>query len=249
MRGFRARLGFILAPGNTSFENEVHSLMPHGVTAHFTRMPSKIAPRDQIALSYQQWTKNVEEYAKLFELADVKCIALANTVGSLALGQNGDEAIINRMQQTTGVKCTTALSSLIKALRKLGAKRVGLVFPYSSFDNRLNDLLTDIFNSQGITVKAKQNVPLSDSSPLERQIPDLDPIIFYQTAMKIADSSSDLEAIVSPSTNLPSADVINDVEHDTGKYVVTGTQAICWDSLRIAGINDNIAQGGALFSS
>lgn len=249
MPGFRARLGFILAPGNTIFETEVQSMLPHGVSAHFTRMPSKASPRNQIAQTYARWAKNVEEHVKIFLLADVKCIALANTVGSLALGPSGDGAIIKRMERASGgLRCTTALSSVMSALQKVGVRKIGVVFPYFGLDEQLDSLLLDSFAAHGISVRARQNVPLDETSPLERQIPNLDPVGFYNLGMKISRTNDDLEAIVSPATNLPSLEVLADLEHDTGKYVITGAQAIIWSSLRLSGIPDKIQGRGRLLA-
>ena len=38
MKGWRARIGFLVAPGNPTVEPEVQALCPPGASLHFTRL-------------------------------------------------------------------------------------------------------------------------------------------------------------------------------------------------------------------
>jgi len=44
MIGFRARLGFLLPPGNPTIEPEMMAMAPAGVSLHFHRMVARGAP-------------------------------------------------------------------------------------------------------------------------------------------------------------------------------------------------------------
>ena len=41
MKGWRARIGFLVPPGNPTLEPEMMELAPQGVSLHFTRMQAQ----------------------------------------------------------------------------------------------------------------------------------------------------------------------------------------------------------------
>lgn len=238
MYGFRARLGFLLAPGNSVFENEVLEMLPHGVTAHFTRIPLRKVTRDD----YVNWTTEIEQHSKVFVPTQVKCIGIANAMGSFMIGREGDLNLMKRVREATGVGCTTVMSSILFALRKLGATKICLVLPYEN--EEFDALLGRYFNHDDMTVMEKQNLSISGDE-LWSEVSKQDPLVTYELGMRLA--KRDIDAIVSPNTNLRSVEIIENLENDAGKPVVTGTQSLVWSSLRLAGITDKIGGKGKIF--
>jgi maleate isomerase len=236
--GFRARLGFILAPGNSILENEIWEMLPYGVSAHFTRMPL-----DRVTVNdYSNWTTEIDQYSKVFVPTQVKCIGVANAMASFALGKKGDFALVRRVQASTGVRCTTATLAIVSALRKLRARKIGVVLPYD--DQRFDKLMIGYFRAYQILVKAKQKLSIRGEQ-LWEDVSRQEPIVSYELGMKLP--IKDLDAIVCPNTNLRSVEIIESLEIDSGKPVVTGNQSLVWASLRLAGIKDNINGKGKLF--
>ena len=70
------------------------------------------------------------------------------------------------------------------------------------------------------------------------------PQFWYDTAMALRNDAAD--AYFLSCANIHSIDVIEDLERDLGKPVVTSNQAAIWCSLRAAGIRDSVPGLGAL---
>src|SRR5947209_6057012 len=105
MIGWRARLGFLLPPGNPTIEPEIIALTPAGVSVHFHRM---VARGETGSLDGQDERNRqmVESLDDSFEtLAQVKpdIVVLAHTATSYTLGQQREAELLARLAAKTGV--------------------------------------------------------------------------------------------------------------------------------------------------
>src|SRR6516165_914357 len=100
MMGWRARLGFLIPPGNPTVEPEVIAMTPRGVSVHFSRMVAHGATgslqgqeernRSQVA--------HIRETAALLALVKPSVMMLAHTATSYTLGQSGEAELIERLR-------------------------------------------------------------------------------------------------------------------------------------------------------
>ena len=89
MQGWRARLGFLIPPGNPTVEPEMIALAPPGVTVHFSRMVAggpagthhgqEERNRSQI--------EHIDESAALLAMVKPSVMMLAHTATSYMLGR------------------------------------------------------------------------------------------------------------------------------------------------------------------
>jgi maleate isomerase len=96
MIGWRARLGFLVPPGNPTVEPEMMALAPPGVSVHFHRMTAKGeggSPEGQ-AERNRMMVEHLEESASLLAMVKPAVIAVAHTATSYALGREGEARLL-----------------------------------------------------------------------------------------------------------------------------------------------------------
>jgi maleate isomerase len=120
-----------------------------------------------------------------------------------------------------------------KALKSIGAKKIGLVTPYIE---EVSDSVAGYFESFDITVD--KNVCMRCDSDYE--ISRVSDKTMIDAALEV---SKDVDAIFMSCAALPATRVIKKIEEATGIPVVTSNQAMIWMAYRIIGIKDRIDLG------
>src|SRR4051812_28232631 len=113
--------GILIPSTNTTVEMEL-SRLPSAYQAHYGRLltstPGKpFAPGRDDDIDYQ---------SRLLGTAKVEMVILAQTSASL-FADDYDENVTRRMSAAAGVPAVTSAQSVGRALRALGARRIGLV--------------------------------------------------------------------------------------------------------------------------
>ena len=134
MMGWRARIGFLVPPGNPTIEPEMAELAPAGVSVHFTRM-SASGPtgthegqeernRNQIA--------SLDEAVRLLAMTSPRVIVLVHTATSYTLGREAEADLVRRQEAATGTRFVTVFGSVLEAFNHLGVRRIAYATPYSA---------------------------------------------------------------------------------------------------------------------
>ena len=140
-------------------------------------------------------------------------------------------------EKSDGIPCTTVASAVQNSLRWLGIKKIVLASPYV---DKINDEFRSYYSKIGFTILDIKNLGITDSYELGT-VPQS---IVYQLGKEVC--RDDAEAIFIPCTTFTAIDVIEDLEKDTGKKVITSNQALAWEMLRITGIDETIEGFGTL---
>ena len=92
MSGYRARLGFLIPPGNPTTEPEVIRLTPPGVSVHFTRMVAHGVTGSLDGQEERNRTQiaHLDENVALLSMVNPSVIVLAHTATSYTLGRAGE---------------------------------------------------------------------------------------------------------------------------------------------------------------
>jgi maleate cis-trans isomerase len=239
MIGWRARLGFLVPPGNPTVETEMIELAPKGVSVHFQRMVARGAPGapDGQTERNQMMLDHIDESIEMLALVQPDVIVLAHTASSYHLGREREADLLGRLSAATGTRVTTAFASVAAALQRLGARRIALGAPYAR-ETMLQGKAH--LETHGFEVVSFDNLPgvtnIYDETA-ERA---------YRLARGI--DSPEAQAVFLTGTGLPTLPVLEGLEQDLGKPVISSASAMMWHALRLAGVKQPIPGYGRLLT-
>ena len=239
MIGWRARLGFLLPPGNPTVETEMIALMPQGVSLHFHRMAASGAPGSLEGQDERtrMMVDNIDSSIELLAMVNPAVIVVAHTATSYYLGREGEADLISRLQKSTGTRVITAFGSVLAALQRLNVRRLALGTPYSAETTRQGKTHLE---AHGLEIVEFANLPgvtnIYDETP-ERA---------YRLARMV--DRMDADAVFLSGTGMPTLPVLEMLEHDLGKPVISSASAMMWRALRLARVGQPIQGYGRLLT-
>ncbi len=214
--------GVLIPSTNTTVEAELARL-PASYQAHFGRLLSS-TPGSPFAPSRDE---DVDYQSKLLGTARVEMVILMQTSASL-FADDYDASVSQRMSTAArGVPATTSARAVGRALRALGARRIGLVSPYSQ---PVNERARHYFATQHkLECAAVEGFAAKDSY----EIGNLGPENARDAFVRI--DNPQIDAFVVPGANFPTMASIAAWEREFKKPVVTSTQAAVWAMARQLG--------------
>lgn len=239
MIGWRARLGFLLPPGNPTVEPEMIALAPKGVSVHFHRMTAHGATGSLEGQEERNrmMVDNIDGSVELLAMVDPDVIVLAHTATSYSLGRQGEADLLGRLQEATGKRVITAFGAVLRALERLKVQRLALGTPYS--------LETTLQGKELLEAHGLQVVN-SASLPGVANIYDETPERAYRLARQV--DREDAEAVFLSGTGMPTLPILELLEQDLGKPVISSASAMMWHALRLAGVRALIPGYGRLLT-
>ena len=130
---------------------------------------------------------------------------------------------------------TTTSSSVIDALHRLGVKKISMAMPYIE---EVALAAARFVEESGIGVLKKKWLGESPGYVTRDKV--------YSLAREVDTPES--EAIFLPCTGWHTIDIIEKLENDLQKPVISSNQATMWNLLRLANVNDKIQGYGQLLS-
>jgi maleate isomerase len=227
MMGWRARIGFLVPPGNPTVEPEMTELTPRGVSVHFTRLSAdgptgthggqEERNRSQLA--------SLDKAVRLLVMTHPRVLVLAHTATSYTLGREAEAALVRQVESATGTRFVTAFGSVVEALTNLGVRRIAYATPYAAdlTERGRAHLALHGFDVVGM---APENV---------RNIYDETPERAYIVGRQA--DRPEAEAVFLSGTGMPTLAMLQALEDDLGKPVISASSAMMWNALRIAGIS------------
>ena len=237
MKGWRARIGFLVPPGNPTVEPEMAELTPPGVSLHFTRMSAE-GPAGTHAGQEERNRSQVESIpacVRLLAMVGPDVIVLAHTATSYTLGEAREAALVSEMEALGNARFVTAFGGVLAALNALGVRRIAYATPYSAE-----------MTARGKLHLEKCGVNVVNSGHLDnvRNIYEENSERAYAIARQV--DHPDAEAIFLSGVGMPTLDALQVLEDDTGKPVISAASAMMWHALRTAGIRHKFSGYGRL---
>jgi maleate cis-trans isomerase len=239
MTGWRARLGFLVPPGNPTVEPEMIALAPDGVTVHFSRLVAHGATGSHAGQEERNRTmvEHVGESAGLLAMVKPDVIMLAHTATSYTLGPQQEAELIERLRAQCGTMVETAFASVLAALRALGVRKVGLGTPYGEETTLKGKALLERHGFAVVSHGRLDNVSnIYDETP-ERA---------YRLGRAI--DRDDVEAVFLSGLGMPTIAILETLERDLGKPAISAASAMMWRALHLAGVRAPVTGYGRLLA-
>lgn len=238
--GWRARLG-IIYPASGIADMEYYDLCPPGVSVHVTR--SSVPNDGGVTLADVLHVAEGRQFAQLAEdLATVRphAIAWMCTSGSFSRGAAWDAELCRVLGEHGRCAATTTSTALVAALRSLGIRRIALATPYES---PVMDKLVSYLAEQGLNVVSSVGLGLVKDWDINTLSPMALASLIHEA------DAADAEAIFLSDTCLVLSPIVEALEADLGKPILSANMVTMWHALRLAGIQDGLPGRGSLFGA
>ncbi len=232
-RNARGKIGFVLIPNEQTIEDDMTRHMPPGVGVYFSRatMPREISTESLAQLRGSL----AETAARILPDDGLDVICFGCTSGTVAVGEAA--SCIELAKGAPGAKTSTLAGAVRKALTAMGARNISLGSPYVA---ELNDNVAAYLSQAGFNMIAAHGMGLNYDTEMIRVAPEY--LIDYARAI----DTPEADTILLSCGALRSIDVVDEIEQKLGKTVICSNQAMLWDCLRLAGIDDRLPGLGRL---
>jgi maleate isomerase len=228
----------IIAPFDLALDRELWRWTPEPVSLYITRTPAL----DTAAVSVSMVEALGDEAALTAACREVAVpgpavTAYLCTSGSFVGGLAGEARLRAAMERGGARRALTTSGALLEALAALGARRVAVATPY---DAPLTDRLVAFLAEAGFETGGVAFLGMGED------IWRVEPASVVELARAVP--REDADALFLSCTNLPTHDVIPQLEAELGLPVLSANQVTLWAALRALGLPLNVAEdvgGGA----
>lgn len=232
--GARAKIGLIYPAQGWVMEPEFYAMSPEGVITCTTRIRHYETNIEQLS----GMGERAIDAAKTLAQAPVDVIALGCTSGSFIGGSKYDKELIEKMEESAGgVTCITTSGSVVKALKDMNVKKLAIATPYIEEVNVKAKLFLEEY---GFEITKMKGLGLLYDSEIDMQSLE----VIYNLAKEVDTEEADAVAILCTGTR--SIPILDHLERDLGKPVISAIQATFWNALRICKVQDEIDGYGSL---
>jgi len=233
MYGWRGRVGLLVPSVNTVAEPEMNRIAPEGIVAFAARMRNTKADFDDTL----GLIKHVERATDELMSAHVDVVAFTCTAGSFIQGGKGENELKKLIEKTAHVPSVTTSGAVVEALKTLKTRKLVIATPYPEEINRLEKAF---FEENGFEILAIKGLGITDAFLIGCEMPENT----YRFVKSMDNPSAN--AIFISCTNYRTFDIIERLEKDCKKPVVTSNQATFWAALRTIGCMEPIHGFGTL---
>ena len=219
--GAAGRIGLVVPANNSVIEPELWSALPSGVAAYATRVRAKgqLTPE-----AVHLMERDVDAAVDAIASTGVDLIAYCDMVTTFIMDPGWNEDAVRRFQERTGVQSISAWTSLRDALSALGVRRFALGTPYP---RHIHDLVAPFFEKRGYAISSAATLDIIEMA----DVPTVSAHQLRSFARSLDIASCD--ALVLLATDLPTFDVISELESEFRVPVLGSNQTLLWRALSI----------------
>lgn len=217
----KGNIGFLVPAGNRVILPEMYRMSTEGYGFFETRL---MVSGDHVSRdSNFAMIKNIQRGMQELETARVDVCVFACTVSSFLKGYRWDDEFCRKWAEKCSFQISTTALSLVESLRHLNAGKIAVATPWHE---EANQAAVTYLKARDIDVVSISSYPLN-----RFEINDMKPEGTYRFAKK-ADSDA-AECLCIFATDLQSAEILQKLEDDLGKPVISSNSAILWNILRM----------------
>ena len=249
VRSFRRKFGLIVPATNTSMEHELWSLVfreegLRGVGLHtspvLTPRP-RLETEDDLLEYRRQFLSGLRSAVDAALLAQPHSLIMGMSLEHILGGLDAVRAPVAEMEAYSGLPWAAWHDAVDAALRRYGAKRIGILTP---FDERGNENAARMFEELGFEVAASFGFACRDAVEIAH-VPDW---AKEQAIVEhLATPANRLDAVVQCGTNMSLIDVAERLEPMIGIPILGINAVTFWYALRENGFDQRLHRAGRLF--
>lgn len=214
------RIGMLLPSSSSVQERDIGGALPEDITLHVARMRLNNVDAESTLRIVQE----IESESQKLADVDVDVIIFPATAPSSRNGPGYDRELIKRISAASGRPATTASTALLEALRVLSVKRIAIGAPWS---DSVNATVAAFLEANGVKVLAQEALGLVRNL----EIGLLDPETAFDIGRRA--NSPEADAVLLACGNWSTFSIIDRLERDLGKPVLTTNQVTLWHALRM----------------
>lgn len=234
------RLGLLVPASDMVSEVDFHNHLPSSVVFYTARLHQ---PKDSgigTAANYQGLVDSAPAAARSVALANPELLVYSCTSGSFFKGPNWHAELSKQIEDAAGIPTITTSTALITALGALDARTVFMASPYPE---SVNDAERDFLKSHGFNVTAV----LSFGCTKSQEIFKITPEAIVESVLARRREVIENDALFLTCTGLRALDVVETLEKELGRPVITSNSTALWLALCRLGIETRNVKVGRLF--
>lgn len=235
--GWKAMLGVIHPEGAVAGPNDFRKLAPPGVAMSLLYVPLH---KDESTEEMMKLGDRVVEVASGRSFRQWQCdvILWLCTAGSFLKGIGYDQQLIKGIQDATGIPATTTSTAIMEAFKALKITRLIVVTPYPASANALEKKFIEGNGVEVLQIEGFEDID-------HRDLISRHPHDYYELLKRLDRPEAD--GLFISCTGLDVMDLIEPLEQELGKPVVTSNQASFWKAFSMGRVTDPISGYGKLF--
>jgi len=216
------RIGLLLPSSSSAQEMDIGRALPKHITLHVARMRLNNVDAESTLRVVQE----IEIESQKLADVDVDVIIFPATAPSSRNGPGYDQELLKRISAASGKPATTASTALLEALHVLSIKRIALGAPWSA---SVNQTVAAFLEAHGVEVAAQEALGLVRNLEIG--------LLDSQTALDVGHrvNRPEADAVILACGNWSTFSIIDQLERDLGKPVLTTNQVSLWHALKMMG--------------
>ena len=237
MFGWRKRIGYIAPTVMELVPYEFYAFAPEGIG--LVGVTCNID--DWKSTEYETGLAAVDRSAKYLQSRHVDFILHGGAPLVTNREPGYDRELVAHLEKLTGIPSSTSIRTGIESMEHLGMRRIVVVTPYPEATNNkiirsLEHYGFEVLHSAFLDVGFKH---LQDVPP-----PDI-----YRHTLKAVANAPDADGVYMPCPQWPVCDVLDVIERDIDKPVISATPAAFFVAFKRLGLRDEIRGHGRLLAS
>lgn len=236
----RARIG-IISPDDGINDDEFWNYLPERVNLLFTRYRTDQrfeAISSDMVSSYAD-LEILQDAAETLRITRPSAVVFGCNSCSFVRGVGHDYRIIEAIQEKASAPATTITTAQVEALRHLGISRVAVGGPYPQ---ELVERLATFLRDSGFEVTSTAGLGMES----EWEIGNARPETWANLAREV--DRPQAEAILLACSGIRTSPILDSLEQETDKPIISAPAAAVWYALRLAGIETRVPGLGRLFN-
>lgn len=230
------RIGVIVPSSNTTMERELWEMLPKGYSLHAARMRMQQVTPEELRRMDEESERAARELAD----AQVAAVAYGCTIAIMCREPGYEQEAQRRLEKVAGAPVVMSATAVLEALHALGIRRVALATPYL---DAVAAHEIAFLQAYGVEVVDNRNLNIAENVEVGDQPEEVTYELVRQLDLRRADG------ILISCAQLPSAGVIEKLEQELDRPVLSTNTATLWALLRRLGQSISLRGYGRLLAS